>query len=166
MELEELRPRIYQGYENLLAGREQEEIPYPEFLRKGRWIYCTDNIEDEKGEIKGKTYLAAEEISTENIGEDSLGIIVRTGEEGVEAFETYSKRGFKPMFMMPESKGLVVNLTALESNPERLRGYSPKEVVGINFSLFPLLKQKFKELPKDDYLNFYIGRYANLPLFF
>jgi|TARA_B100001971_G_scaffold204810_1_gene221404 hypothetical protein len=165
-----LKSRIYHGYENLLLGRKQEEIQFPEFLRYNNWVYCKDEIEDdvenEMKKIKGITYLVAKEISTKNIGEDSLGIITYTGKEGIESFENYSARGFKPIFPIPEGKGLIANLTALESNPDKLEGYTPNEIIKINFKEFPNLKQKFRELSKNDYLNYYGGKFGNLPLFF
>jgi hypothetical protein len=162
----ELRRKVYAGYDGLIRGTKQEGLDFPRYNRKKGWVYCTDDIEDEKGDINGTTYLLGRELSSEDMGNDSIGIIIRASNREIIPFEDYSGRGFRPIIAIPGSKGLVANLASLESNPEKLEGFSPEDIIGINFGLFPHLKKKFFELTRDEYLKFYAGRFSNLPIFF
>ena len=53
---EVLRKEIYQSYEDILEGKPQREIDFPEFLDIGKYVCISDKIDDE--EYKGRTCLA------------------------------------------------------------------------------------------------------------
>jgi len=173
-----LRKKIYTSYDALLKTGNQQQFGFPIFYDTGDFIYYSQDIEDDEVDeidrIEGKSYLIGEVVSRESLGgDDYKGIIVRTKPNGIELFENYSKRNFKPILLLPNKtglipneKGLIADLTALEENPDKLEGCTPKEITGINFESFPLLKEKFEQLPKKEYQDFYKQRFSHLPLFF
>tara|TARA_Y100000310_G_C20650164_1_gene798951 strand:+ start:1355 stop:1864 length:510 start_codon:yes stop_codon:yes gene_type:complete len=161
----QVRELIYNSYDSLLNNQKQREIDFLDFCDVGDFIYYSDDIEDD--EITGKSYFLGNVISRENIGgEGNVGIITRTEPDGIDLFENYSGRNFKPILFIPDEKGLVANLTALEKNPDKLEGYTPQEVIGLNFDYFPLLKGKHEQLSEEDYKKFYMDIFSKMPLFF
>jgi hypothetical protein len=169
-EIEKLRKKIYQSYESFLSRERQEKIEFPDFLDNGNLVFWSGNIEINDQTYPGKTYLVGEVVSRETLrgkNRDYSGLIVKT-EEGIELFEHYSRRGFRPILVIPGNRGLLANISALERNADHpdLEGKSPQEVIKINFELFPVLIDKLASSSKEDYQVFYLRLLYENPLLY
>jgi len=165
IELSNMREEVYSSYRTLLRTGRQPGVNFPTggFLRKGGFVYLSDEIEDD--EFEGKTYLHGRILYQERIGKDLLGLVVATDRNGIELFEHYTNRSFRPMLILPNDQGVIADKTALEKNLNGLEGHSPEEIIGINFDLFPLLKCKHEQLSAKEYQKFYLDLYSKWPLF-
>jgi len=164
--LPEIRRRVYDSYDSLLRTGTQPIISFPYFHDNGERLYCSAQIDDK--EFKGKTYLCGKIISKEYIGEGLGGVILITEEEGkeygIELFEHYTQRSFKPLVCRGET--IIINKTALEKNPKKLEGYTIEEVIGLNFELFPIIINNARQLsPAEDAMT-YLKLWAKYPIFF
>jgi len=163
-----LREKIYQGYDSLMKSREQQRIIFPKFSLEKNRVFWSDDIEDD--EIRGKTYLFGRKVSKKKLGygrKKYIGIVVDT-QDGIELFEHYTDRKFRPIVTLPNNEGLIANLAQLEKNKthEDLEGKTPKEIIKINFDIFPILMEKFNSSSKEDYYKFYVELSSENPLLY
>ena len=163
--INKLRNKIYKGYVDVLDGKKQRPIDFQEYF-EGRWIlHYSGDIEDDIH--KGKTYLSGKIKKNIDIIDNYKGIVVRT-DEGIELFENYTGRRFRPMVIIPGDKGLIANLTELERRmgTEYLEEETPESLIETNFHYFPILMKKHNQLSVEDYKKFYLELSSKEPIFF
>lgn len=161
---------ILDGYDFLLDGFKQSYIrSFPIFLEKNGFVYLSDDIEDDV--YKGTSYLKGKVVHRETLkGEDDAynGLLVETVGDGIELFEHYTERNFRPMVIIPGNKGLVVDMTELNKRPNhpRLEGKTLDDVIRINLQVFPTLMDKLKTSSETDYQAFYLSIFSKEPLLY
>ena len=167
IKINELKDEAYRYYNDILKMRNPKYLDFPEFLDTGDFILCSDDIKDE--DYKGKSYFAGKIIDRNFISKKGhLGIVVRSEPKGINPFEEYSRKDIKPIFYLPEDRGIIANLTSLEKleHDEILEGKSVEEVLNINFSFFPLMREKFDALESDQYAEWYLGKLCTEPILY
>ena len=176
--LDRLRDRIYDYYDRILKGeRPPRGIPFfPAFKMENgilQWSGAIDiewfyGMDDET--YPGVSYLLGNVVKVETLKgkeEDYLGITVSTN-NGIEMFEHYSEKGFRPIVIISYQRGLIANITELEKRKKHpnLGGKSPEEIIRINFDTFPLLMDKFLSSSKREYQIFYLEQSSEKPLLY
>ncbi len=160
----DIREQVYSSYKVLLETGIQPSIDFPSYLDLGNFVYNSFEIDDKS--FKGKTYLGGIVISREEIGMGYQGIVIESKPNGIETFEEYTGRGIRPLLASSKSKMVVINKTSLIENPEELDGHSLEEVIGINFSLFPVIMNKRANSSLQEALLHSINLWAKHPLLF
>ena len=164
----ELRKEIYEDYDFLEFGKRQRTFSFPEFKEQRGLVYWSGPIDD-KEELEGTSYFLGRIISREVIDIDNnyIGIVADTS-QGIELFENYTGREFRPILIIPGDRGLIADLTELtkRANHTDLRGKSPEEIIRINFDAFPILMEKKKYSKHDDYLTFFLEKFGEEPILY
>ncbi len=157
---QELRQKVYASYNALLRTGMQPTLEFPNYLEESGLVYCSGKIDDNL--YNGTTYLCGKIFSKEDLGDGLLGIVVTTDNPlSIEPFEHYSKRGIRSAILT--KKGLIINRTVLEKNPDELESHTIEEVIGLNFSHLPNLMSRLS-LSEEEYLKFYMEIWSKNPL--
>lgn len=176
MDKELIKQQVYEYYESLLLG---EPAKIPNFLSKelkgDQIIYlekkdlvlCGNPICPLEIRLKGTTYISGEIVKSEQV-ESLRSILVRIGKEGIYPLEEYSGKGFKPVFLLPDDKGLIFNLDSIEKNitHKEFKNRTLEEVIRVNLHYFSDLRKRFPVLGEDGYMAEYLKALSEHPIFF